>query len=88
MANPSADYPTAVHTPIDVSEFTAAALGSTSPTHTELEGKQEQEIVAIQTKLGDGASAPGADEYLKGAADDKTPSIKLLCSLIFHSLPT
>lgn len=56
MANPSADYPTSVHTPTDVSVNASSKLGSTTPTHTQVEGKQEQEIVAIQTKLGTGAS--------------------------------
>lgn len=52
MSNPSADYPSAIHTPIDVPSFAASALGGTSPTHTAVEGKQEAEIVAMQTALG------------------------------------
>ena len=51
MGNPTADYPTAIHTPTDISANKTSALGSTSPTHIEVEGKQEQEIVAVQTKL-------------------------------------
>lgn len=56
MANPSADFPTAIHTNTDVSANSTSALGATSPTHTQLEGKQEEEITAIQTKIGIGAS--------------------------------
>lgn len=65
MANPTADYPVAIHTPIDISANAALALGSTTPKHTEVEGKQEQEIVAIQAKLGLGASP--ATDAIEGA---------------------
>ena len=68
MANPSADFPVSVHTATDISVFSSAKLGSTSPTHTQVEGKQEQEITAIQSKLGKGTSTPSADTVLKGEA--------------------
>jgi len=63
--NPSSDYPTAVHTSTDVSAFTASKLGSTTPTHTNLEGKQESEVVAVQTKIGTGSSTPSAGKVLR-----------------------
>jgi hypothetical protein len=66
MANPAADYPTSVHTNTDVSANASSKLGSTSPTHTELEGKQEEEITAIQTKIGTGASTPTDGKVLTG----------------------
>ncbi len=59
MPNPSADYPTAVHTPVDLSGFGGQALGATTPKQTEIIGKLEQEIVALQQKLGIG-SAPAS----------------------------
>jgi hypothetical protein len=64
MANPTADYPTAVHTATDVSAFGSSKLGSTTPTHTNLEGKQEEEIAALQTKVGIGSSAPATDGHV------------------------
>lgn len=64
MANPASDYPTAVHTPVDVSAFAAEKLGSSATTHTDLEGQQEAELVAIQTKVGIGASTPSTDGHV------------------------
>lgn len=64
MANPLADYPTAVHTATDVSAFGSSKLGSTTPTHTNLEGKQEEEIAALQTKVGIGSSTPETDGHV------------------------
>lgn len=64
MANPASDYPTAVHTATDVSAFGSSKLGSTTPTHTNLEGKQEEEIAALQTKVGIGSSAPATDGHV------------------------
>lgn len=72
MANPIADFPTAVHTPTDVSANANKTLGGTSPTHTELEGKQEQEIVALQTKIGIGNSTPTTGKYLKGTGNGQS----------------
>lgn len=54
--NPTSDFPTSLHSPTNVAANSNSALGSTTPKHTEVEGKQEQEIVAIQEKLGIGAS--------------------------------
>jgi len=65
MANPAADYPTALHTNTDISAFTASKLGSTSPTHTAVEGKQEEEVKAVQTKIGTGSSTPSAGKVLR-----------------------
>lgn len=69
MANPTADFPTAIHTPTDVSGFGSTALGSTTPKHTEVEGKQEQELAALGAKLGAGdspaASAATGDVLMK-----------------------
>lgn len=56
MANPSADFPTALHSNTDVSGYGSNPLGSTPVTHTQLEGKQEEEILAIQRKVGIGSS--------------------------------
>lgn len=67
MANPSANFPTAVHSPTDVSANSTQALGTTSPKHTEVEGKQEQEIVAVETKIGVGASTPTSKKVLIGS---------------------
>lgn len=69
MANPTADYPTTLHTATDASAFVASKLGSTTPTHTDLEGKQEEEIVAIQTKIGIGVSTPSIGKVLTGTGD-------------------
>jgi len=52
MPNTTADFPENIHSPTDTSEFANSNLGETNPTHTQLEGKQEEEIVAIQTELG------------------------------------
>jgi hypothetical protein len=67
MANPTADFPTAVHTATDVSAFTSSKLGSTTPSHTDLEGKQETELVALQTKIGTGSSTPTLNKVLMGS---------------------
>lgn len=64
MANPSADFPAAVHSKTDVSAYTATPLGSSAVTHTQLEGKQEEEINAVQTKVGTGDSTPSAGKVL------------------------
>lgn len=56
MANPSSDYPTSLHTATDISDDGGNYLGATSPTHTDVHGKIEQEVLAIQTKVGIGAS--------------------------------
>lgn len=66
MANPAADYPANVHSSTDVSAFGSTALGSTSTTHTDLEGKQEEELAAVQTKIGIGSSTPSDATVLKG----------------------
>ena len=67
MANPSPDYPTAIHTDTDISGFGSTALGSTTPTHTAVEGKQEEELKAVQTKIGTGSSTPTAGKLLQGS---------------------
>lgn len=56
MPNPTADYPLAIHSDVDTSGLGNTALGLTTPKHTEVEGKQEEEITAIQRKLGIGLS--------------------------------
>jgi len=68
MANPTADYPTAIHTGTDVPALASSKLGTSSPKHTEVEGKQEAEIIAVQTKVGSGSSTPGTKKILKGTA--------------------
>src|SRR3990167_6147945 len=75
MANPSADFPTSVHSPTDASACSSSPLGSTTPTHTQVEGKQEQEIVAVQQKIGTGASpasSAATNDVLKKQADGST----------------
>lgn len=66
MPNPSADFPAAIHTDTDISGFGGTALGATTPTHTALEGKQEEELKAVQTKVGTGSSTPTATTVLAG----------------------
>ncbi len=66
MANPSADYPSSIHNKTDVSAFDNSKLGATEPNHTELEGKQEEEIAAVQAKVGTGSSTPTNNKVLKG----------------------
>lgn len=75
MPNPSADYPLAIHTATDVSVNAASTLGGTTPTHTQLEGKQEAELAAVQTKLGIGASpasTAATNNVLKKQSDGTT----------------
>lgn len=66
MANPTADYPGQLHSRITVPDFTASKLGLTTPKHTDLEGKQEEEIYNIQAKLGLVSSTPSANKLLRG----------------------
>lgn len=56
MSNPAADYPGAIHTPTDVPALSDKALGRTTPTHSQVHGKLEQEIVALDQKVGIGSS--------------------------------
>lgn len=58
MANPSADYPNAIHTPTDTTARSGSALGSgtTPQKHSQVHGKIESELVEIQKKLGTGQS--------------------------------
>lgn len=61
MSNPSADYPDNLHDPVDISELSDRPLGATTPNHTYVHGKLEQEVHEIQRKLGVGdAPASGA----------------------------
>lgn len=60
MPNPSSDFPTAIHTPIDASANADSPLGGTAPNHADVHGKVEQELVAIQAKIGVGASPASA----------------------------
>lgn len=66
MANPTADFPTAIHADTDTTAFASTALGSSTPTHTQVEGKQEEELKAVQTKVGTGSSTPTASKVLRG----------------------
>lgn len=68
MPNPAADFPTAIHSASDVSGFSSSELGATSPVHTGLEGKQESELVAVETKLGLDSSTPNTDYTLMGVS--------------------
>lgn len=68
MANPTPDYPTSIHSATDVSGYTGSNLGQTTLTHTEVEGKQEEEIRAAQYKLGAGSAVPAAGAFLQGNA--------------------
>lgn len=75
MANPDADFPTSLHTPVDTTANADDNLGETTPTHTQVHGKVEQEILEIQRKLGVGSAAAGsatAGQVLKKTADGKT----------------
>lgn len=64
MPNPTADFPNAVHEAVDTEDFGDIVLGGTDPTHTELHGKIEQEIVAVQQKVGTGGSTPSSGQVL------------------------
>lgn len=55
MANPTPDYPAAIHNRIDVSAFAGQALGDTTPKQTEVIGKLEEEVYAVQHKVGRGS---------------------------------
>lgn len=75
MANPTADYPGNIHTPVDVPALAEQPLGATDPKHTEVHGKLEEEIVAIQEKLGIGpsdASSATAGQVLTKQSDGST----------------
>lgn len=75
MANPASDYPTTVHTPLDISAYAPSALGSTPVKHSEVHGKIEEELQAIQQKLGIGASNAedaDVDQVLTKLANGKT----------------
>jgi len=52
MANPAPDYPAAIHTPLDISAKANVPLGTSPNKHTQVHGKIEEEIAAIQRKLG------------------------------------
>lgn len=66
MANPTPNFPGALHSSVDVSVFSSSGLGATSPAHTSLEGKQEEEILATQRKLGAGSAIPAVGKFLVG----------------------
>ena len=71
MPNPTADFPTSLHTATDISAFASTKLGQSTPTHTDVEGKQEAEIRATQTKVGitSGANqSPTVKKVLVGSA--------------------
>lgn len=72
MANPAADYPGAIHTKIDTSSYDDQYLGATTPKHTDVHGKLEEEIAATQLKLGTGSSTPVSGQALMGSADGVT----------------
>lgn len=79
MANPAADYPTALHSATDISADSSLPLGSTTPTHTQVHGKIEQEVLELQKKLGLGASpaSGGTLRYILSLNSDLTSSWKL-----------
>lgn len=56
MPNPVSDYPQTTHTPQDTSVFSGSPLGATTPTHTQVEGKQEETIAKLTEKVGVGES--------------------------------
>src|SRR5688500_13439570 len=65
MPNPTADFPTTLHDPTDLSAFSGSqTLGGSTPTQTQVMGKIEQEVLEIQEKLGIGAS--NAEDALSG----------------------
>lgn len=68
MANPTPDFPAAVHTAIDVPSKANQFLGLSTPSHTQVHGKVEAEIAATQTKLGIGTSAPSSGKVLVGSS--------------------
>jgi hypothetical protein len=78
MSNPAADFPTNIHTDTDISALATQKLGTSNPKHSEVEGKQEEEIKATQTKLGSGVSSPTNGKVLIG---DTTPGTSVWSDL-------
>lgn len=75
MSNTPADYPESIHTPTDISGYGQTPLGSTPTTHTNIHEKIEEELAAIQTKLGIGAAiaaAAATGKVLTKKADGST----------------
>lgn len=75
MANPQADYPAAIHDPIDISAKASSPLGSTPQKHSQVHGKIEEEIVEVQKKLGVGesdASSASTGQVLTKQSDGST----------------
>lgn len=72
MANPAADFPVTLHSPVDVSTFGADPLGNTTPDHADVHGKIEEELVALGTKLGIGNTSPAIGKVLAGYGSDET----------------
>lgn len=71
----TADFPAALHTAVSYTNNANLPLGTASPTHTELEEKQEKEILEIQKKLGIGsspASSASTGSVLKKQSDGST----------------
>lgn len=64
MPNPTADFPTTLHTPTDISTFGGDALGATSPDHIDVHGKVEEELQNLGEKIGTGASTPATNGHL------------------------
>lgn len=56
MSNPSADFPAALHSRIDIPIFAEDALGDTAPSHVDVHGKIEEEIYQLGRKVGIGSN--------------------------------
>lgn len=75
MPNPTADFPLQLHNDTDISPFANTPLGATAPKHTQVVGKQEEEIRATQEKLGIGLSNAAdatTDQVLQKQANGTT----------------
>lgn len=84
VMNPAADFPAAIHTPVNTVAMANQRLGATNPTHPQVHGKIENEIAATQTKLGKGISPPQAGYFLKGAANGNSAWAELTISDVLN----
>lgn len=68
MANEQADFPGALHSRYNVDSIKGGALGATTPKHSTVHEKIEEEVYAVQAKVGTGASTPSAHKVLASSA--------------------
>ena len=64
--DPVADFPTAVHTALDIMDWAGIPFGESIVPHTKVHQKVENELYATQDKIGSGASTPTLGKVLTG----------------------